>query len=61
MHYDGDPDGCSATCTGPHLDDAPTGHVCGRCGGACYPVCLHQARPYEPWEGRTGADELLEV
>lgn len=68
MHYDGDPNGCSEDCQGPHLDDLPAGapEVCADCGGnakRCYPVCRERQtnRPFEPWEGLTADQVHAEV
>lgn len=67
MHFDGDPDGCSEDCRGPHLDDAPAGRdCCAGCGGnarACYPRCRERElnRPFESWEGLTGDQDFVEV
>jgi hypothetical protein len=65
-HERGGPD-CSEVCDASqdrHRGDPPKGwpEVCQGCGGSgyqCYPRCLYGARgsAYEPWEGRTGAQE----
>lgn len=64
-HENGSPDGCSEGCTGPHTDDPPAGwpESCPECGGnarGCYPACTDSTRrrPFESWEGQTGADSL---
>lgn len=60
-HYEGSPDGCRENCPGPHIgDDIKAPDVCPECGGngrACKFGCQHTSRAYEPFEGRTGADE----
>lgn len=62
MHWEGDPNGCSENCTGPHFgDNAP--EVCPECGGngrICIDGCIDRVQRYEPWEGSTGAAEAYE-
>ncbi len=59
LHADGDPDGCSESCRGPHYEDEAS-EVCPNCGGngrACFYGCDRNGRPYELFEGSTGAEE----
>ncbi len=62
IHWEGDPNGCAEKCTGPHFDDAAP-ETCSKCGGpgrTCFALgyCVESRQgAYEPWEGRTGAQE----
>lgn len=62
IHDDGHPDHCSEFCNGPHYgDNAP--EVCLTCGGngrACFYGCIDRSRPFEEFEGSTGAEESAE-
>lgn len=61
-HWEGD-DWCGPDCNGPHHDDAyPHSECCPTCGGngrGCRFGCVEARRgAYEPYEGRTGAQEM---
>ena len=63
-HDEGDPYACREHCPGPHIGDGTDiPECCPDCGGngrACWPSCNHSVRRYEPFEGRTGAQEAAD-
>jgi hypothetical protein len=65
-HENGEPYLCSEECsrTNSHFGDAPDGFVCANCGGGagCYPKCRERElyRPFEEYEGLTGAQEYYD-
>lgn len=70
MHYEGDPEYCREACPGPHIGDDYAGpESCPQCGGngrACSLMpggCreLSTNRPFEEFEGSTGAEEAYEA